>query len=390
MNQQLIGCKVGHFVGEIMTRTVAQRMVATLALLLWGSSVWAAYNFGLQEPQTDLGKNIYDLHTTVTWICVWIFVGVFGFMLVSLIKHRKSAGHKAAHFHENTTVEILWTVIPVIILVVMAIPATKSLLAQRDTSGADITVKVTGLQWKWQYDYLQEGVAYYSNLATPREQIEGRAPKGENYLLEVDNPMVVPVGKKVRVLLTAADVIHAWYVPALSVKQDAIPGFIKDTWFKANTTGTFRGQCAELCGKEHGFMPIEVKVVTEDEYKQWLADQKAKQPAVVAAAAPAAPAAAPVEAATAVAAAAPAADAGPADGKATYEKTCQMCHQTGLANAPKLGDKAAWAPRIAKGMDALHTSALKGLNAMPAKGGAVDTPDAAVIAAVDYMVQAAK
>lgn len=366
-----------------MTRTVAQRLVGILALLLWGSTAWAEYKFGLQTPQSEMAQTVYDLHTTITWICVWIFVGVFGFMLVSLIKHRKSAGYKAAHFHENTTVEILWTVVPVIILVVMAVPATKALLAHRDTSAPDMTIKVTGIQWKWHYDYLQDGVSFYSMLSTPRDQIEGKAPKGENYLLEVDNPLVVPVGKKVRVLLTGADVLHAWYVPALAVKQDVIPGFIKDTWFKASNTGTFRGQCAELCGKEHGFMPIVVNVVTEDEYKQWLADQKAKQPGAAQAAAQ------PAAVSETTIAAAPAA-AGAVDGKGLYEKSCQMCHQTGLMNAPKFGDKAGWEPRIAKGMDTLYGSAINGFNTMPPKGGAMDASDDNVKAAVDYMVQAAK
>lgn len=252
-----------------MTRTVAQRTVASHFLrfllvlpgLVFGTVAWAEYKFGLQAPQSELAQTVYDLHTIITWICVWIFVGVFGFMLVSLIKHRKSVGHKAAQFHEHTVVEILWTVIPVVILVVMAIPATKALLHQRDTSSPDITVKVTGYQWKWHYDYIQDGVSFYSSLSTPRDQIEGREPKGEHYLLEVDNPMVVPVGKKIRVLLTAGDVLHAWYLPAMAAKQDAIPGFIKDLWFTASNTGTFRGQCAELCGKEHGFMPIVVNVV---------------------------------------------------------------------------------------------------------------------------------
>ncbi len=356
-------------------------MAAALAVPFVGTSAWAEYKLGLQAPQSELAQTVYDLHTVITWICVWIFVAVFGVMLISLIKHRKSVGHKAAQFHEHAAVEILWTVIPVIILVVMAFPATKALLHQRDTSSPDISVKVTGYQWKWHYDYLQDGVSFYSNLATPRDQIEGRAPKGENYLLEVDNPMVVPIGKKIRVLLTAADVLHAWYLPAFAVKQDAIPGFIKDLWFKPTATGTFRGQCAELCGKEHGFMPIVVKVVSEDEYKQWLADQRTKQPA-------AASAAAETPTPTAVAVAASATASG--DGKGTYEKTCQMCHQPGLMNAPKFGDKAAWGPRLAQGNDVLYEHAIKGFKIMPPKGGALDAPDADVKAAVDYMVRAAK
>ena len=166
--------------------------------------------------------------------------------------------------------------IPVFILIGMAFPATKALLTLRDTTAPDMTIKVTGYQWKWGYEYLDEGIQFYSTLATPREQIDGDDEKGENYLLEVDNPLVVPVGKKVRILTTANDVLHAWFVQELAVKQDAIPGFIRDTWFRAERTGTFRGQCAELCGKEHGFMPIVVNVVSEDEYKMWVADQKSR------------------------------------------------------------------------------------------------------------------
>ena len=195
-------------------------------------------------------------------LCTVIFVGVFSFMFYSVYAHRKSKGHKAAQFHENTTVEILWTVIPAIILVGIAWPTTRTVVAQKDTSNPDLTIKVTGYQWKWGYDYVKgegEGISFVSTLATPRDQIENRAPKGENYLLEVDNELVVPVGKKIRMLTTAADVIHSWWVPAFGAKQDAIPGFIRDLWFRAEKTGTFRSQCVELCGKEHGFMPIVVQ-----------------------------------------------------------------------------------------------------------------------------------
>jgi cytochrome c oxidase subunit 2 len=191
--------------------------------------------------------------------------------------HRKSVGHKAAQFHENTTVELLWTIIPAIILVIIAWPVTKTVIAQKDTSAADITVKVTGYQWKWGYDYIKgegEGINFLSMLTTPREQIEGSAPKGENYLLEVDNEMVVPVGKKIRVITTAADVVHAWWVPAFGAKQDAIPGFLRDIWFKPEQIGTFRGQCTELCGKEHAYMPIVVRVVSQDDYSKWVGEQK--------------------------------------------------------------------------------------------------------------------
>ena len=206
-----------------------------------------------------------------------IFVGVFGVMFYSVYAHRKSQGHKAATFHENTTVELIWTVIPLIILVFMAWPATKSLIQLRDTSNPDMTIKVTGYQWKWGYDYIKgegEGISFLSQLATPRDQINNKAPKDENYLLETDNHLVVPVGKKVRVLTTAADVIHSWFVPAFAVKQDAIPGFVRDTQFRAEKEGIYRGQCAELCGKEHGFMPIVVEVVSAEKYTAWVAEQK--------------------------------------------------------------------------------------------------------------------
>jgi cytochrome c oxidase subunit 2 len=206
----------------------------------------AAREWNLQTPVTPIARQMYDLHTFIFWICVVIFVAVFGVMFYSIFRHRKSVGHEAHQFHENTTVEIVWTVIPFLILLFMAFPATKTILAMKDTTAPDMTVKITGYQWKWNYDYLQEGFGFYSNLATPLAQIENRAPKGEHYLLEVDNPLVVPVDTKVRVLITAGDVLHAWWVPAFGVKQDAIPGFVRDSWFKAEKTGIYRGQCAEL------------------------------------------------------------------------------------------------------------------------------------------------
>jgi cytochrome c oxidase subunit 2 len=233
-----------------------------------------------QPPATPVAREINGLHDLIFWICVVIFVGVFGTMFYALIKHRKSVGHQAVQFHENTTVEIIWTVIPFLILLFMAYPATKTILQMHDTSAPDMTIKVTGYQWKWNYDYVQEGFGYYSMLATPVEQIQGRAPKSEHYLLEVDNPLVVPVGAKVRVLVTANDVIHSWWVPAFGVKQDAIPGFVRDTWFRADKVGTYRGQCAELCGKEHGFMPVVVEVKSKDDYAKWLGEQKQKLAAV--------------------------------------------------------------------------------------------------------------
>ena len=251
---------------------------------IWGFAILAmafsglamALEWNMQPAASKLAEDIHGLHEYVMLLCTVIFCGVFGFMFWACYAHRKSVGHKAEQFHENTTVEILWTVIPALILIVIAWPTTRVVVAQKDTSNPDLTIKVTGYQWKWGYDYVKgegEGIAFVSTLSTPREQIENQAPKGEHYLLEVDNELVVPQGKKVRVLTTAADVIHSWWMPVFGAKQDAIPGFIRDLWFRAEKTGTFRSQCVELCGKEHGFMPIVVKVVTQDEYSKWVGDR---------------------------------------------------------------------------------------------------------------------
>ncbi len=246
-----------------------------LALAVPGAAL-AAREWNLQTPVTPIARQMYDLHAFIFWVCVVIFVVVFGVMFYSIFRHRKSVGHEAHQFHENTTVEVVWTVIPFLILLFIAFPATRTVLAMKDTSAPGMTVKVTGYQWKWSYDYLQDGIGFYSNLSTPVAQIENRAPKGEHYLLEVDNPLVVPVDTKVRLLITAGDVLHSWWVPALGIKQDAIPGFVRDTWFKAEAPGVYRGQCAELCGKEHGFMPIVVEVKTKDDYAKWMDEQKKK------------------------------------------------------------------------------------------------------------------
>ena len=256
----------------------ATRAVMVLAAVIGAgfSGLALALEWNLQPAGSKLAADIHWLHEAVMVVCTLIFVGVFGFMFWACYAHRKSRGHKAAQFHENTTIEILWTVIPAVILVGIAWPTTHVLVAQKDTSNPDLTIKVTGYQWKWGYDYVKgegEGISFISTLSTPRDQIENKAPKGENYLLEVDNELIVPIGRKIRILTTAADVIHSWWVPAFGAKQDAIPGFIRDLWFKAEKTGTFRSQCVELCGKEHGFMPIVVKVVSQDEYSKWVGGQ---------------------------------------------------------------------------------------------------------------------
>ena len=236
----------------------------------------ADWKMNLQPANSAIAQQMFDLHTLITVVCVVIFFAVFGVMFYSLYAHRKSSGRKAAQFHESATVEALWTIIPFFILLAMAFPATKAVLDMRDTSAPEMTIKVTGYQWKWGYDYIHDGFGYVSTLSTPLAQIKNSETKGENYLLEVDNPLVVPVGRKIRVLITANDVLHAWWVPALGVKQDAIPGFIRDAWFRADRPGIYRGNCAELCGKEHGFMPIVVEVKTQADYDTWLAAQKVK------------------------------------------------------------------------------------------------------------------
>jgi cytochrome c oxidase subunit 2 len=251
-----------------------QRVGMMGAALATSQSTLADYAYNLQIPASQVAQDVFELHNLIMLVCLGIFIVVFGAMFYSLLKHRKSVGHKAAHFHENTTVEVVWTVIPFVILMGMAYPAAKVVIDMKDTTNPDMTIKVTGYQWKWGYDYLNDDISFYSMLSTPREQIYGAAEKGEHYLLEVDEPMVVPVGKRVRLLITANDVLHSWWVPALGAKQDAIPGFIRDSWFKADRIGTYRGQCVELCGKDHGFMPIVVEVVSEEDYAAWVAKKK--------------------------------------------------------------------------------------------------------------------
>ncbi len=259
-----------------------QRVGVMGAALAFSQSTLAEYAYNLQTPASQVAQDVFQLHNLIMLVCLGIFVVVFGAMFYSLLKHRKSVGHQAAHFHENTTVEVIWTVIPFVILMGMAYPAAKVVIDMKDTTNPDMTIKITGYQWKWGYDYLNDDISFYSNLATPREQIQGTAEKGEHYLLEVDEPMVVPVGKRVRLLITANDVLHAWWVPALGAKQDAIPGFIRDSWFKADKIGTYRGQCVELCGKDHGFMPIVVEVVSEEDYAAWVAKKKGSAQAAAA------------------------------------------------------------------------------------------------------------
>jgi cytochrome c oxidase subunit 2 len=304
----------------MMSNLAKVMMVASLALPRMAIANGEA-KFGFQTPQTLVAHQIYDLHLIVLLICIAIAFGVFAFMFYAILRHRRSVGHQAKQFSDNRAVTILWTAIPLLIVVGLAFPATRTVIAMKDTSSPDMTIKIVGYQWKWRYDYLGQDVSFYSDLSTARDQIENRAPKGENYLLEVDNPMVVPVGKKVRILVTANDVIHSWWVPAFGVKQDAIPGFVRDSWFKVDTPGVYRGQCAELCGKEHGFMPIVVQALPEEQYKTWLAEQQTKNKVATAAA-------------SAAAGRTYTLDELKTEGEKVYGRSCVACHQANGQGLP--------------------------------------------------------
>lgn len=299
-----------------MHRFSILRTLVSCALYLHLSSVAnAATEFNLTQGVTRISEEVYHLHMLIFYICCAIAAVVFGIMFYSIIHHRKSKGAVAADFHESTKVEIIWTVIPVIILIAMAIPATKTLVAMEDTSKSDITIKVTGSQWKWHYHYFGEDIEFLSLLSTAVEQIEGDEEKGEHYLLEVNNPLVLPIDKKIRFLLTSDDVIHSWWVPDFAVKKDTIPGFINEAWTRIDKPGIYRGQCAELCGRAHGFMPIVVHAMTEENYQQWLVDKKQQMAEEKAKAELALSSSMPMDQLMAI-------------GEQAYLERCAVCHQT--------------------------------------------------------------
>ncbi len=274
----------------------------------------AVNQIDLHPPASRIAADVIGLHDGLMLVCLGIFIVVFGVMFYSIWAHRKSRGHQAANFHESVTVEIAWTVVPFIIVIGMGLAATKTVVAQKDTSNAELTIKATGYQWKWGYDYLKgegEGIGFLSTLdVAHREMSDAGKPQGDDYLLKVDNPLVVPVDKKIRIITTASDVIHAWMVPAFAVKQDAIPGFVRDTWFRADKTGDFYGQCAELCGKEHAYMPIHVKVLSHADYSKWVEGKKKEMAAKADDPAKVWDLAALV-----------------ARGEKVYQANCQACHQ---------------------------------------------------------------
>jgi len=308
-----------------------------LVSLLATSVAQADYNLNMTRGVTPISQELYGLHMLVFWICVAIGVVVFGAMAWSIIHHRKSRGAQAANFHESTTVEILWTIVPLVILIAIAIPATATLLDLEDAkTDADLTLEVTGIQWKWKYNYVGEDVSFISSLAQSSRDAVKDPTGDEHYLREVDRPVVLPINKKIRFLFHSQDVIHAWWVPDLAIKQDAIPGYINDSWALMEEPGTYRGQCAELCGKDHGFMPIVVEAVTQPEYEKWLSDQKA-------------------------AAAAAAASAEQewsmkdllAKGETVYQANCAACHQASGAGIPGAFPALTGSP-VATGPKAEH------------------------------------
>jgi cytochrome c oxidase subunit 2 len=367
-------------------------------LLMTALTLSAGAAWSVQDLKGGPAVNQLDLHPAVTaiareqqWlhyfmlvVCSVIFIGVFGVMFYSILKHRKSKGAQAAHFHESTTVEIVWTVIPFLIVIAMAWPATKVVVAMKDTSSADLTIKATGMQWKWGYEYLRgegEGISFLSTLDQSHREMSDSGkpdPSTNNYLLKVDQPLVVPEGKKVRIITTATDVIHAWMVPAFGVKQDAIPGFVRDTWFRAEAAGDYYGQCAELCGKEHAYMPIHVKVLKQDDYAAWVAAKKEalgiKDPATGAATVAQA---APPEDLKKVWARSELMDRG----QAVYAQNCAACHQANGQSSgpikPLDGSAVVLSPDKLKQIKVLLAGQNNG--AMPAWAHLSNTEIAAVI-----------
>jgi cytochrome c oxidase subunit 2 len=345
----------------------AIRVAGFISMMLSSSLALAEYKLDLEPGVTTFSQGAYEIHTMVMWICVAIGVVVFGAMTYAIIKHRKSKGHEAASFHDNTTLEIVWTIVPFIILGFMAVPATKVLLNMEDTSNSDMSVKITGYQWKWHYDYLGEDVSFFSNITTPDSlslATSANVKQDETTLLDVDNRMVIPVNKKVRLLFTSNDVIHAWWVNDFGVKKDTIPGYINESWIKTDKPGVYRGQCAELCGTNHGFMPIVVEVKSEEDYLDWLAGKKAA----------AAEAAASAEKTWTK-------DELMAQGEKVYATNCGACHQASGQGIPNVFPGLVGSPIImgdvAKHIDVI-VNGVSG-TAMQAFGGQLNDADIAAV-----------
>lgn len=343
-----------------MFKTVNQHVIwfcSSLILLVSGFTMAEEAersSVNMSMGVTPVSRDIYGLHMDIFWWCVGIGVVVFGVMFYSMIVHRKSNDVEASNFHDSTALEITWTVIPFAILIIMAYPATKTLVKLYDTSESEVDIVITGYQWYWGYEYLDQGVSFFSRLSTPQEQINNEAPKGENYLIEVDEPLVIPTNKKVRFLVTSNDVIHSWWVPDIAVKRDAIPGYINESWAYVEKPGSYWGVCAELCGKDHGFMPVVVKAVPEEEYTVWLADRREQ-----------------AEKLKALASKTFTLDELMTQGKAVYDKACAACH--GVKGEGGVGKAIAGSP-IATGDIAAHMDmVINGSQVNPAMAAFKDT-----------------
>lgn len=346
-----------------------KQLFAFLTLMLLGlGSAHADYTLNMTKGVTKISNDLYSLHMLILWICVFIGIAVFGTMFYSIFHHRKSKGHKAEQFHENTTVEIIWTIIPTLILVGMAIPATKALVELDDVQEADMSIKVTGWQWKWEYEYLDNGIHFFSTLDEAsnraRQVGSGIDPRSvPNYLLNVDHPLVVPVNTKIRFLFTAADVIHSWWVPELGWKKDTIPGFINEAWTYVEKPGTYRGQCTELCGKDHGFMPIVVIAMEQEDYNAWVDEQKAEAIAMASAA----------EKEWSM-------DELIAKGEKVYTNNCASCHMADGAGMPGTFPALTGSPIVTGDIDAQVDLMLNGKGMMPAFGQMLSAVDFAAVA----------
>ena len=348
-----------------------KRLSVALILGMIGEAAWADFHVNIPVGPDETSRIIYDFHMYAIWVCVGIAVVVFGVMFYSIINHRKSKHPTPATFHENTLLEIVWTVIPVLILIGLAVPATKALIKIEDTSGSDMTIKVVGYQWKWFYEYPEEGIKFFSSLDAASNEARqigsGIDPKTvPNYLLNVDHPLVVPINKKIRFQITAADVLHAWWVPAFGWKKDAIPGFVNAAWVKIEKPGIYRGQCAELCGRDHGYMPIVVKAVTEDEYRAWVAQWKQEH------------AAAPGSTVWNM-------DVAMSRGKTVYATHCASCHQGDGSGVPATFPALAGSAVATGDLEQNIEVVLEGKGAMPAFGADDNISDEDLAAVITYV-----